>query len=304
MNHPTIWGHNCSWYHHIFNFFILNTLSLLSRILLLVLDWRVYYNRMYFCTKHKNIIRPTHSFENIMKKHKNLVCVSSHTSIWDSILIMLYIFREKVPTLGAAKYELFWGPFGYILRYIGFIPIYWDRKTDTTSQIVEFIELNNTKNNRNLFLGIFPEGSRWKEDRWKTGFWRIAQKLNCKILTIGLDYEKRYIVPYSIIMPTDDVKNDIEVVKEQLYPFIPLYPENTDVETRYDDKRNLCVTVSGNVMDIPRKTGDDHEIVLSPYNSEIIQNIFTTFIIIIIFYLMSLMPNDQYTEHALIYDLF
>ena len=304
MDHPTIWGYNCSWYHHIFNFFILNTLSLLSRLLLLVLDWRVYYNRMYFCTKHKNIIRPTYSFENIMKKHKNLVCVSSHTSIWDSIIIVLYIFREKVPTLGAAKYELFWGPFGYILRYIGFIPIYWDRKMDTTSQIVEFIERNNTKNNRNLFLGIFPEGSRWKEDRWKTGFWRIAQKLNCKILTIGLDYEKRYIVPYSIIMPTDDVNNDIEVIKEQLYPFIPLYPENTDVETRYNDKRNLCVTVSGNVMDIPRKTGDDHEIVLVPYNSEIIQNIFTTFMIIIIFYLMSLIPNDQYTEHALLYDLF
>jgi len=303
MNHPTIWGHNCSWYHHIFNFFILNTLSLISRILLLVLDWRVHYNRMYFCTKHKNIIRPTYSFENIMKNHKNLVCVSSHTSIWDSILIMLYIFREKVPTLGAAKYELFWGPFGYLLRYIGFIPIYWDKKTDTTSQIVEFIERNNAKNNRNLFLGIFPEGSRWK-DRWRTGFWYIARKLNCKILTIGLDYEKRYIVPYSIIMPTDDVNNDIEVIKEQLYPFIPLYPENTDVETRYNDKRNLCVTASGNVMDIPRKTGDDHEIVLSPYNSEIIQNIFMTVMIFIIFFLMSLIPNDEYNEHVLLYDLF
>jgi hypothetical protein len=57
-------------------------------------------------------------------------------------------------------------------------------------------------------------------------------------------------------------------------------------------------------MDIPRKTGDDHEIVLSPYNSEIIQNIFMTFMIIIIFFLMSLMPNDQYIEHALLYDLF
>lgn len=197
MDHPTIWGHNCSWYHHIFNFFILNTLSIISRILLFALDWRIHYNRMYFSTKYKNIIRPTNSLQNIMEKHKNLVCVSSHTSIWDGFLIVLYIFREKVPTLGAAKYELFWGLFGYILRYIGFIPIYWDRKTDTTSQIVEFIEKNNVKNNRNLFLGIFPEGSRWKEDRWRTGFWRIARKLNCKILTIGLDYEKRFIVPWT-----------------------------------------------------------------------------------------------------------
>jgi 1-acyl-sn-glycerol-3-phosphate acyltransferase len=235
-----------------------------------------------------------------MEKHKNLVCVSSHTSIWDSLIIVLYIFREKIPTLGAAKYELFWGPFGYILRYIGFIPIYWDKKTDTTSQIVEFIEQNNTKNYRNLFLGIFPEGSRWK-DRWRTGFWVIARKLNCKILTIGLDYEKRFIVPYSIIMPTDDVNNDIEVVKEQLYPFIPLYPENTDVETRYNDKRNLCVTKSGNVMDIPRKTGDDSEIVLAPYNSERLQNILMIFVI---FFSILLSPNVEHQDNMLIHDFF
>jgi len=300
MNHPTIWGHNCSWYHHIFNFFVLNGLSLMSRILLFTLDWKIYYNRMHFSTKYKNIIRPTLCIKNIMENHKNLVCVSSHTSIWDGFIIVLYIFREKVPTLGAAKYELFWGPFGYILRYIGFIPIYWDRKNDTTNQIIEFIEKNNAQNKRNIFLGIFPEGSRWK-DRWRSGFWFIARKLKCKILTIGLDYEKRYIVPYSIIMPTDDVNNDIEVVKEQLYPFIPLYPENTDVETRYDDKRKLCVTKSGNVMDIPRKMGDDHEIVLSPYNSIKMQNFFLIFCIIFVIFMMS---KVEYYEKSYYYELF
>ena len=298
MEHPTIWGHNCAWYHHIFNFFILNTLSIISRILLFVLDWHIYYNNMYFCTKYKNIIRPTNSLKNIMENHKNLVCVSSHTSIWDSLIIVLYIFREKVPTLGAAKYELFWGPFGYFLRYIGFIPIYWDKKTDTTSQIVEFIGKNSLTNNRNIFLGIFPEGSRWK-DRWRTGFWYISRKLNCKILTIGLDYEKRYIVPYSIITPTDDVNNDIGVIKEQLYPFIPLYPENTDVKTRYNDKRNLCVTKSGNVMDIPRKIGDNHEILLSPYNSDRIYYIYITFII---FVSILMIPYVKYDENIFIYD--
>lgn len=300
MDHPTIWGHNCSWYHHVFNFFVLNGLSLMSRILLYMLDWQIYYNRMHFSTKYKNIIRPTLSIKNIMENHKNLVCVSSHTSIWDGFIIVLYIFREKVPTLGAAKYELFWGPFGHILRYIGFIPIYWDRKNDTTNQIVEFIEKNNAQNNRNIFLGIFPEGSRWK-DRWRSGFWFIARKLKCKILTIGLDYEKRYIVPYSIIMPTDDVNNDIEVVKEQLYPFIPLYPENTDVETRYDDKRKLYITKSGNVMDIPRKMGDDHEIVLSPYNSIKMQNFFLIFGIIFGIFMMS---KVEYYENSYYYELF
>jgi hypothetical protein len=102
-------------------------------------------------------------------------------------------------------------------------------------------------------------------------------------------------------MPTDDVNNDIEVIKEQLYPFIPLYPENTDVETRYNDKRKLCVTKSGNVMDIPRKTGDDNEIVLFPYNSERLQNIFMIFLI---FFSILMTPYVEYTENTLLYELF
>ena len=73
------------------------------------------------------------------------------------------------------------------------------------------------------------------------------------------------------------------------------------MKTRYDDKRNLCVTKSGNVMDIPRKSGDDHEVVLSPYNSERILNIL---IIFMIFLSILMMPYVQYTEQVLLYDLF
>jgi glycosyltransferase involved in cell wall biosynthesis len=103
---------------------------------------------------------------------------------------------------------------------------------------------------------------------------------------------------YDYILKLD---NDIEVVKEQLYPFIPLYPENTDVETRYDDKRKLCVTKSGNVMDIPRKTGDDHEIVLAPYNSIKMQNFFLIFGIIFGIFMMS---KVEYYENSYYYELF
>ena len=102
-------------------------------------------------------------------------------------------------------------------------------------------------------------------------------------------------------MPTDDVNNDIEVIKEQLYPFIPLYPENTDMETRLNDKRKLYVTTSGNVMDIPRKTGDNHEIILAPYNSDRIHNIV---MIIVIFFSMLMMPYVEYTDNTILYDLY
>jgi 1-acyl-sn-glycerol-3-phosphate acyltransferase len=272
MDYPTIWGHNCSWYHNIFNFFVLNTLSILSRILLFILDWKVIYNKKDPSTKYNNIILPTISYQNIIRNNKNIIMVSSHSTNWDGIIGFLFFLSEKLPAFGAAKYELFWGPFSYILRYLGFIPIYWDRKTNATEQIFEYFDTNNKRKNKNLFLGIFPEGNRYK-DRWKSGFWVISRKLNCKILILGFDYEKRYIVPYSIVMPTDDFNNDLDVVKEQLYPFITLYPEYTDIKTRYHDERKLCVTSSGNIMDIPREIGDNSKIKLKAYNIKKIINI-------------------------------
>lgn len=239
MKHVTIWGHNCKWYHKILNFFILNSLSLSARTILWILGWKIFYNN----SSNKNKIVPAQSLKNILK-HKNLVCVSAHTSVWDGIIILLYILRDKVPTTGAAKYELFRGFGKYVLNYLGMVPIYWDRKANTTQQIINHFK--NCESN-NLYLGIFPEGSRWK-DRWRSGFWHIAKELNCNILTLGLDYQKHYIIPNTIITPSNNFQNDLTIVKEQLYPFVPLYPEHTDLITRLNDNKRLCLTKSGNML--------------------------------------------------------
>jgi len=262
MNHPTIWGHNCKWYHKIINFFLLNSLSLSARTILWILGWKIFYNN----SPNKNNIVSAKSLTNILQ-NKNLVCVSAHTSVWDGIVILLYILRDKVPTTGAAKYELFWGPNKYILNYLGMVPIYWDRKSNTTQQIINHFQ--NCKS-KNLYLGIFPEGNRWK-DRWRSGFWHIAKELNCDILTLGLDYQKNYIIPFTIITPSNNFEHDLAIVKEQLYPFVPLYPEHTDLITRYNHNKKLCITKSGNILFL----SSNNKIKCKPYNTKNIKKILT-----------------------------
>ena len=54
-------------------------------------------------------------------------------------------------------------------------------------------------------------------------------------------------------------------------------------------------------MDIPRKMGDDHEVVLAPYNSDRIHNIVMIFVI---FFSMFLIPNVEHNDQVLLYDLY
>lgn len=248
MDHPTIWGHNCRMHHKIFNLFSLNSLSIGARCILWILGWQVHFEKQCF-SKYKNVIRPCYDIENV----RNLICVAPHTSVWDGIITILIAFRYKIPLVSAAKYELFWGPFRYILLYLGMIPIYWDRKSNTTEQIVSYFKDYNLRNpDENLCLGIFPEGNRWK-DRWRSGYWFIAKQLDRNILTIGLDYEKQSVVLASIVVPTDCFENDNDVIKEQLYPYIPMYPEHTDLITRFDEidsKKKTCPINGKNMISL------------------------------------------------------
>jgi len=42
-----------------------------------------------------------------------------------------------------------------------------------------------------LILGISPEGTRSRVEKWKTGFYYIAQKANVPIVLMYMDYKKK-----------------------------------------------------------------------------------------------------------------
>jgi len=101
--------------------------------------------------------------------------------------------------------------------------------------------------NQQQFFCVFPEGSRWK-DRWRTSFSILASALDCPILTVGVDFEKKIICPYTLVKPSTDAEETVEKIKEQLYPFVPKYPDCTDLITRRNDNKKLIVTKSGNLL--------------------------------------------------------
>ena len=62
---------------------------------------------------------------------------------------------------------------------------------------------------RSAFVGIAPEGTRRKVERWKSGFWRIARAAGVPILPVAFDFRKRAVVFGEPYMPTDDYEADL-----------------------------------------------------------------------------------------------
>ena len=78
--------------------------------------------------------------------------------------------------------------------------------------ILHFIvDIFNQKNT--FILGISPEGTRKKVNKWKTGFYYIAKKANVPIISAALDFENKQIVISKPFDLTDDINEDINYLK-------------------------------------------------------------------------------------------
>lgn len=119
---------------------------------------------------------------------KLVACVAPHTSNWDFIVALAAAFalRMKISFLG--KHSLFVGPLGWWMRRIGGIAV--DRRSahGVVKQVSDVIRRAD-----GLVLGLAPEGTRKKVEKWKTGFLHIAREAKVPVLLIYLDYKKKEI---------------------------------------------------------------------------------------------------------------
>ena len=117
-----------------------------------------------------------------------MVVTAPHTSNWDFFIGRCYAYIIAISPLYLTKSELFLPVLGTLIKWNGGIPVYRKAKYNVVDQVVEMF-----KNRSQLNLGIAPEGTRTRVDKWKTGFYHIAVKSNVPILLLKMDYEKKEI---------------------------------------------------------------------------------------------------------------
>ena len=83
------------------------------------------------------------------------------------------------------------------------------KKNNVVQQIVDLFN-----SSEELILGIAPEGTRSKVNKWKTGFYHIALKANVPILLCKLDYKNKQVGIFNQINPSSNYEKDMKFIED------------------------------------------------------------------------------------------
>lgn len=152
---------------------------------------------------------------------KSLIVVAPHTSNWDFVLCILasWVVNRRIGFLMKASWFFF--PLNYLFKALGGIPVH--RKKPHSSLTDAVIDKFNAS--ERLCVAITPEGTRSRNDKWHTGFLRIAKGANIPILLAALDFPSRTIILDREFHPSGDVEADMKEIKRYYSAFTGKYPD-------------------------------------------------------------------------------
>jgi len=143
------------------------------------------------------------------KVRKFVLIAYPHTSNWDFPLGLsaCILYRIKVYWLG--KDSLFKGPAGPLMRWLGGIPVDRSQAQDFVQQAIEAFDQSDE-----LVIGVAPEGTRSRVEKWKTGFYHIAVGAEVPIVPGYLDYPNKELGFLESILPSGDIDKDLIAIKQ------------------------------------------------------------------------------------------
>lgn len=151
---------------------------------------------------------------------KYVIALVPHTSNWDFIIGILYSRAHGFRCNFMMKKFWFFWPLGYLMRYLGGVPVTRNKQMSMTDQLAEA-----ARDRRSYHLCITPEGTRKANKEWKRGFYYIAMKAEIPILLYALDYEKKQISCTKTIIPNGNYEEQLAEIKEYYKDVKGKHPE-------------------------------------------------------------------------------
>ena len=139
---------------------------------------------------------------------KYVLVAAPHTSNWDFPFTVSTFWKLGVKLHWIGKHTLFQGPFGWFFRATGGIPI--DRRSSQSlvqTLAARFAEAEH------LVVAVPVEGTRKRQEYWKSGFYHIARAANVPVVLGALDFQKKEATLGPAIHLTGDITADMDRIR-------------------------------------------------------------------------------------------
>lgn len=173
------------------NRFFAGLLNIFGRIFLKISGWKV-VNKPPEISRYVAIAAP-------------------HTSNWDFPVFLAAVGYLRINVSFLGKHTLFEGMFAWLFYWLGGIPV--KRESGAASAVVDQV-VEIFEQSEHLILGIAPEGTRSKVDKWKTGFYRIALDAGVPIVPAYVDSTDKTIGFGETFFPGGDMEADMLALRQ------------------------------------------------------------------------------------------
>lgn len=156
----------------------------------------------------------------IPNQSKFVAIAAPHTSNWDFVFGISFILAVGLRITWIGKHTIFKWPLGALWRWLGGMPIDRQKQHNLVARLIETFNQTNK-----LVIGVAPEGTRKRVEKWKTGFYHIADGAKVPILLGFFDYRRKTLGFGSVIKPSGNIESDMQAISEFYSRISPKHPE-------------------------------------------------------------------------------
>jgi 1-acyl-sn-glycerol-3-phosphate acyltransferase len=150
---------------------------------------------------------------------KCVLIVAPHTSNWDFPIGVMAMYALGIRGTFLGKHTLFRFPLGAVMRFLGGVPVDRAAAADVVGETVKHVQAHP-----GAVIVLSPEGTRRLTTRWKSGFYRIAERAQLPIFPIGFDYARKTIVFHPLFTVTGALDRDIAALQALYRPSMAKFP--------------------------------------------------------------------------------
>lgn len=163
-----------------------------------------------------------------------VMIAAPHTSNWDALYARLGLVALGVNVRITIKDSYMKFPLGPFVRAMGGIGINRRPRVEgeeRPSMVQVMADL--FKEHDDLVMLVTPEGTRARQEQWKSGFYHIAMQADVPIALAFMDYDKKITGVGKVIYPTGDMDKDMQEIMAFYAPINAKFPEKFSIDTRY-----------------------------------------------------------------------